>query len=90
MKLDSRQPGVSIPLHLHPGNWYCQSDTSKTVLEAQTATWVQLKELPSPYSHDEALLLCKHSKSEWVVWIPDHGEVILDQSQFGEVSIREQ
>lgn len=90
MKLDSRQPGVSVPLHLRFGNWYCESDVSQAVLEVQASTWVQLKELPSPYSHDEALLLCKHSESEWVVWIPDHGEMILHQSQFGEISISKQ
>jgi hypothetical protein len=50
----------------------------------QASTWVQLREAPSPYSHDEALLLCQHSDTEWVVWIPDHGQMVLHRSQFGE------
>lgn len=45
-------------------------------------TWVRLLELPNPYSHDEALILCQHSESEWVAWIPDHGEAILNNRQF--------
>ncbi len=40
--------------------------------ELEASTWVQLRELPSPYSHDEALLLCQHSENEWVVWIPEY------------------
>jgi len=50
--------------------------------DLQPQTWVELLELPNPYSHDEALLLCQTSSSEWVVWIPEHGEVILHRSQF--------
>lgn len=51
----------------------------------QAATWVKLPELPNPYSHDEALLLCQHSDTEWIVWIPDHGQMILHRSSLGEV-----
>ncbi|MGL5075628.1 MAG: hypothetical protein ACRDBG_07265 [Waterburya sp.] len=47
-----------------------------------TNTWVKLLELPNPYSHDEALILCKYSESEWVAWVPDYGEAILNNSQF--------
>lgn len=50
--------------------------------EFEASTWVQLRELPSPYSHDEALLLCQHSENEWIVWIPEYGEMILHRSQF--------
>ncbi len=45
-------------------------------------SWVQLLELPNPYSHDEALILCQHSSSAWLAWIPDHGEAILSIGQF--------
>jgi hypothetical protein len=48
----------------------------------QAATWVHLLELPSPFSHDEALLLCQNSEDEWVAWIPDHGEAVLHSRQF--------
>lgn len=45
-------------------------------------TWVKLLELPNPYSHNEALILCNYSESEWVAWVPDHGEAIIKNSQF--------
>jgi hypothetical protein len=48
----------------------------------QPDTWVQLLELPSKYSFEEALLLCQLSPDEWVAWIPDHGEAVLKESQF--------
>lgn len=44
--------------------------------------WVQLAALPSFYSHDQAMLLCRHSEDEWVAWVPEHGEVILHRSEF--------
>lgn len=74
MKLKSRKPVVSVPLKPQPQNWYNKS------------TWVKLRERLSPYSHDEALLLCQETETQWVVWIPDYGEAILDQSQFGEAA----
>jgi hypothetical protein len=40
--------------------------------------WVKLTKFPSPFAHDEALLLCRHSETEWVVWIPDFGEAIIE------------
>lgn len=48
----------------------------------EPSTWVQLLELPSVFSHDQALLLCQQSAEHWLVWIPDHGEVVLHTSQF--------
>ncbi len=84
MKLDFRQPGVSTALCLHPQNWYSKPYMHSIEPEWEASTWVQLRELPSPYSHDEALLLCQHSDTEWVVWIPEYGETILHQNQFCE------
>jgi hypothetical protein len=49
--------------------------------DLQASTWVKLRELPSPYSHDEALLLCKTEYGSWIAWIPDHGEIILSSRQ---------
>lgn len=54
--------------------------TSERRFEADT--WVKLLAVPSPYSYDEALLLTESSAQEWLVWIPDHGEAILNTSQF--------
>lgn len=85
MKLNSRKPGVSIPLHLQSLNWFSKPENSYIERELQAKTWVQLRERPSPYSHDEALLLCQHSDTEWIVWIPDHGEIVLHRSQIGKV-----
>ncbi len=84
MKLDLRKPAVSQPLHLHPLNWSSQPDLSTKEQEWEASTWVQLRERPSAYSHDEALLLCQHSDTQWIVWIPDYGEMIVHRSQFDE------
>ena len=73
--LDVVQPRVqwcSVPLNRTEENDY----------QPQPNTWVQLLELLNPFCHDEALLLCQESNSEWVVWIPDHGEAVLHVSQF--------
>ena len=45
--------------------------------ECQVNTWVQLKELFSPFSFNEALLLCQHSEDSWLAWIPDYGEAVV-------------
>lgn len=82
MKLNSHKPGVR---RLQPLSWFSKPENSTFKQELQAKTWVQLRELPSPYSHDEALLLCQHSDTEWIVWIPDHGEMILHRSQIGKV-----
>ncbi|MBD1999946.1 hypothetical protein H6G00_25605 [Leptolyngbya sp. FACHB-541] len=50
--------------------------------EFQASTWVQLLELPNPFSFDEALLLCQQSADRWLAWVPDHGEVLLHENQF--------
>ncbi|MEB3151235.1 MAG: hypothetical protein VKL60_19725 [Sphaerospermopsis sp.] len=47
----------------------------------QPNTWVKLLYLPDAFSFDEALLLCQVSQEEWVAWIPDYGEALLNVSQ---------
>lgn len=49
---------------------------------AKERTWVKLLEPLSPYSHDEALLLCMQSEAVWIAWIPDYGEAWLSIEQF--------
>lgn len=44
--------------------------------------WVKLLQLPSEYSADEAKLLCQESAETWVAWVPDHGETVLNRSDF--------
>ncbi len=50
--------------------------------EPKANTWVHLLERLNPFCDDEALLLCQESDSKWVAWIPNHGEAVLDVSQF--------
>lgn len=45
-------------------------------------TWVKLLNPPSAYAADEAKLLCQSSAEAWVGWVPNHGEVVLDRSEF--------
>lgn len=79
MKLDTRQADVGRHPSCNIWSKECNFDASEPY---QASTWVHLMELPSPFSHDEALLLCQHSEDEWIVWIPDHGEAVLNERQF--------
>ncbi|OKH28394.1 hypothetical protein [Chroogloeocystis siderophila] len=45
-------------------------------------TWVKLLQSPGEYAFAEAKLLCQESSDTWLAWVPDHGEVLLDQSDF--------
>lgn len=45
-------------------------------------SWVKLIELPSEYSSEEALLLCQVSTDSWLAWVPNHGEIQLNRSDF--------
>lgn len=65
-----------------PPSWSTGLEITSSKQSCLADTWVQLLELPSPFSHDEALLLCQHSEDKWVAWIPNHGEAILHANQF--------
>lgn len=82
MKLDVNRSGVGERRRSQPQNWIMQQEGSSLEQELQPSRWVKLLELPSPFSFDEALLLCKCSDSEWLAWIPDWGEAVLDTRQF--------
>lgn len=82
MKLDIRTPNFNIPSCPYPRPAARHLDRYQWQQELQPNTWVTLLEVPSSFSFDEALLLCRHSDSEWVAWIPDHGESVLHVSQF--------
>lgn len=45
-------------------------------------TWVKLLERQSEYAFEEAKLICQESPNTWIVWIPDHGQALLDKSDF--------
>lgn len=50
-----------------------------------SGTWVKLLQAPGMFSSDEALLLCKLGETQWLAWIPDYGEITLDQDEFYEL-----
>jgi hypothetical protein len=52
----------------------------------QVSTWVRLMQPLSPYSFEEALLLCQESADQWRAWIPNYGEAVLSTSQFCHLS----
>ncbi|MEP0779029.1 hypothetical protein NDI39_15575 [Microcoleus sp. ZQ-A2] len=85
MKLDFYQPGVTLPQRLPLQRWSSKPEVNTVKSECSSSTWVKLQECPSPYSHDEALLLCQHSDSEWMAWVPGYGEIVLHRSQFSEI-----
>lgn len=85
MKLDCYQPRVALSQRLHPQHWSSKPEVSTIESECPSSTWVKLQESPSPYSHDEALLLCQHSDTEWMAWVPGYGEIVLHRSQFSEI-----
>jgi hypothetical protein len=64
-----------------------QSPVTSTASSASTGSgygylrsgdWVRLPELPSAYSYDEALLLCEIGAGEWLAWVPDFGELLIN------------
>jgi len=44
--------------------------------------WVKLLQAPGPFSGDDALLLCQDDDQQWHAWVPDYGEIRLDQDEF--------
>jgi hypothetical protein len=59
-----------------------RSSRAKESFNPQPDMWVQLRNLPSAYSHDRALLLCQIDPEHWIAWVPDHGELRLDRQAF--------
>ncbi|MGF1937723.1 MAG: hypothetical protein RM347_025590 [Nostoc sp. ChiQUE02] len=73
MKLDSHRPDFAVQT---------RRQNLEGLQQLRVSIWVNLLLLPNPFSFDEALLLCPVSADEWLVWIPDHGEAILNIRQF--------
>jgi hypothetical protein len=48
----------------------------------QANIWVNLRDRLSPYSFDQALLVCEVEDGAWVAWVPDFGQAILGRHQF--------
>ncbi|MBW4642723.1 MAG: hypothetical protein KME23_06945 [Goleter apudmare HA4340-LM2] len=70
MKLDVERPDLAVVTRMQNLDL-----VNKQNLLAYT--WVKLLQLPNPFSFEEALLLCPVSDHEWLAWIPDHGEAVL-------------
>ncbi|MDZ8184889.1 MAG: hypothetical protein RMX96_08560 [Nostoc sp. ChiSLP02] len=73
MKLDSKKPDFAVQ---------ARRRNLEDLRQVRASSWVKLLELPNPFSFDEALLLCPVSEDEWLAWVPDHGEIILNIRQF--------
>jgi hypothetical protein len=82
MKIDPRKLDAVVRPYELDLNCLIESHLKQSQPEFQADTWVDLLELPNPFSHDEALLLCQVSEDEWAAWIPEHGEVLLYTHQF--------
>lgn len=81
MQLNSDKPDFGTRPQRQNLDWSKKYYVNPTQ-QFQADIWVQLLELPSTFSFDEALLLCKISEDEWVAWIPEHGEAVLHTRQF--------
>ncbi len=46
--------------------------------QLQPSTWVRLRHPPTAFSFDEAWLLCQYAEDQWLAWIPDYGEILLN------------
>jgi hypothetical protein len=42
-----------------------------------SSTWVRLSQSPTPFSSDEALILCQYAENHWLAWVPEYGEITL-------------
>lgn len=82
MKINTQRPDCAVPAVRQNLDWLSKAYSKNSVQQCQPSVWVHLLELPSPYSCDEALLLCQVSPDEWLAWVPDHGEVKLNTKQF--------
>ncbi len=74
------QSRLTSPHPVREGQSYQYHWCSRQELAA--GRWVSLIKLPSPMSDDEALLLCEEEGDRWLVWVPNHGEAIIDTHSF--------
>jgi hypothetical protein len=50
--------------------------------QPQSDTWVKLRDRPTPYSDDEALLLCETVEGLWLAWVSGFGQMTLQPGEF--------
>ncbi|MBF2026423.1 MAG: hypothetical protein IGS48_06595 [Oscillatoriales cyanobacterium C42_A2020_001] len=51
-------------------------------MQPSASSWVKLVRSPSPFCEDEALLLCQYSGDQWLAWVPNLGEIVLNEDEF--------
>ncbi|MBW4657927.1 MAG: hypothetical protein KME15_04580 [Drouetiella hepatica Uher 2000/2452] len=69
--------------HIPASVWENLSPCSDVVpSKIESSTWVKLLHPPTAFSFDEAWLLCQVSESQWLGWIPDYGEMLLNLDEF--------
>lgn len=57
--------------------WANEETCTLCYSEIPASTWVRLSQRPTPFSSDEALILCQCSENQWIAWVPDYGEITL-------------
>ena len=82
MKLKSYKSDLAVQPQTQSLEWSIKPYINQSQQEFKPDTWVKLLELPSFFSFEEALLVCQISEDEWIAWIPDHGEAVLNTNQF--------
>jgi hypothetical protein len=85
MKLELHKPEYDVSPRLNTRRWSNEPCSEQSQQEFQPSVWVQLLELPDPFSFDEALLLYQRSEDQWLAWIPDYGEIVIHTSQFDQI-----
>jgi hypothetical protein len=60
--------------------------STSSVVHYQPSTWVKLFNPPTAYSFDQAWLLCQCSEDQWLAWVPDYGEILLNTDEFCSLS----
>lgn len=86
MKLNSYKSDLAVQPQTQSLDWSIKPYINQSQQAFKPDSWVKLLELPSSFSFDEALLVCQISEDEWIAWIPDHGEAVLNTSQFCQIS----
>ena len=66
----------------NPYTWESPHSRNPASDQVAPSTWVKLINPPTAFSFDEAWLLCQVSEQEWLGWVPDHGEILLNLDEF--------
>ncbi|MCU0569846.1 MAG: hypothetical protein MUF49_25140 [Oculatellaceae cyanobacterium Prado106] len=76
------QTSQALACYPSPANPIQFNFTYSSLPVPQPSIWVKLLQPLTAFSFDEAWLLCQHSETEWLAWVPDYGEILLRIDQF--------